>query len=125
MIKYFTAHLKSMFYSSKLNNKVRLIAFACASYCYHKYGKEVWVTSVFRENEETSVHGHWRGIDMDNDNLTIDQKIDVADYLNKMFVYDSERPEKLACLYHKVTGRGGDHWHLQCHRNTQLRQEVT
>ena len=120
MIRYVNEELDSMFNSPALHPQVQMLALLTSAYCMHHFGKNVYVTSVFRGGDR-GVHGAWRGCDTDNDKLTVEQKKEVAEYLNMLFIYDLSRPRFKVCVYHKVEGRGGDHWHLQVHSNTQLR----
>ena len=120
MIRYIDQEMNNMFNSSLLHPQVFMLSLLASACSMHRFGKNLWVTSVFRQGDK-GVHGHWRGVDLDNDEITIDNKILLADHLNKLFIYDPNRPELKVCLYHKVEGRGGDHFHLQVHPNTQLR----
>jgi hypothetical protein len=81
------------------------------------------------------VHGQWRGLDCDNDNLSPGQKQIIEKTMNSVFQYDPERPNMKVCFLHAVDyddeekikyytdlgiNPGGDHFHIQTHRNTVI-----
>jgi len=74
------------------------------------------VTSAYRK-DDTGVHGNFRGLDFrtwDLNQIFIDE---LCDEVNRIWLYDPERPEKVCLLFHDV-GRG-PHLHLQVHPRTR------
>lgn len=130
MILYMTDQLKAEFNDQGLNPILKMIVLATAGYVSQKYEEPVYVTSVYRPissnpTDTKSTHNFWRAVDVDNDaGLDSEEKQDVADWINKTFLYDYLRPDKMVCLLHAVVGRGGDHWHIQVHDNTTIRRAV-
>lgn len=125
MIKFVNDKIESEFRDSRFNPVVQMIILATAGYVYYKYGEPIYITSVHRPENPESTHCYWRAGDADNDaGLDTKEKQEVCDWINKMFCYDLTRPEKVVCLYHKVEGRGGDHWHIQVHPNTTIRRNA-
>ena len=123
MIKFVSIEVGLEFNNDKLDAKVRAIALLACAYVYYRFQEPLYITSIYRPEDTESAHGWWRAVDADNDaGLTFKEKQKVCDYINSLFVYDPERPEKVVCLYHTVKGRGGDHIHLQSHPNTTLRR---
>jgi hypothetical protein len=123
MIQFVNDQIKAEFDNAELNQILKMIVLATAGYIFYKYGEVMYVTSIFRPQNPESTHAYWRAVDADNDvGLSVKEKQEVCDWINKMFCYDLTRLEKVVCLYHKVEGRGGDHWHIQVHPNTTIRR---
>ena len=80
------------------------------------FGLEFTVTSLYRIGDN-GVHGQLplRGLDLrcKNDCLGYD----IEKYVNKHYLYDTERPKMKCCMYHAIVG-GAKHIHLQVHNNT-------
>lgn len=120
MIRFLNKKLKDEFDSKSLDRRLKAIVLMAAAYVRHRFKKPLWVTSILRPGDK-GVHGYGRGLDGDNDALTILEKKEVQKYVNGLFVYDPERPRYKVCRHHKVKGRGGDHWHFQVHPNTTMK----
>ena len=75
------------------------------------------ITSAYREGDN-GVHGTipCRGIDFRVRGKMADC---MAAEINKTWVYDFKRPEKVVAIHHNVYG---EHLHLQVHDNTALRK---
>lgn len=86
----------------------------------HSTEKYIILTSAFRK-DDPGVHGFWRGIDLRSWVYNHPKKI--VDEVNKRWIYDPQRPEKVCAKLHD-TGKG-IHLHLQAHPNTIKRKEVT
>ena len=80
------------------------------------YGVQFTVTSLYRMNNEGSVHGQLplRGVDLRCYDSEIGYLIEQR--TNRKWTYDPARPEKKCCMYHNV-GQGA-HLHLQVHAKT-------
>ena len=119
--------LEKEFESKELDPIVRAITYTLASYCFYNFEEVFWITSIKRDienepNRKPSVHNFWRGLDGDNDGISKEDKKKVEDYINSIYQYDPERPDKKVCDVHTIPGRGGDHFHLQVHPNTTIRR---
>lgn len=120
IITFLNPQVKQEFLGEAMHPLLRAIMLDAACYAYYKYGITMVVTSIFRAGDTDSVHGYWRGGDMDEDGRLLPiQKKGMEEYTNKRFQYDHKRPEKQVCKYHTVKGRGGDHLHYQVHQNTK------
>jgi len=84
-----------------------------------QFGEKV-ITSLYRI-DDSGVHGQLplRGIDLRC--RTGAHGIEVSNYVNDRWVYDSSRPKKLCAMCHNV-GKG-QHIHLQTHFNTRRRND--
>ena len=80
------------------------------------------ITSAFRPGD-IGVHGCGRGLDYRTWHMTKKQVWDLVAYVNKKWVYDSQRPNIKVAIFHDV-GRG-PHLHLQVHHRTQKRRTET
>ena len=76
-------------------------------------------TSAYRPGDD-GPHGTIpvRGIDRRCRNAALGNAI--KQYLNNNWEYDSDRPDMVVCLFHKVD-KYGWHLHIQCHSNTRRR----
>ena len=120
-IQFTSTKNQGEFSDTRLDPRVRMLAMYAHSYCMYRFGEPLYVNSVHRPEDTTSVHGHWRGVDADNDKgLSVSKKRELETHMNWLFCYDPERPELKVCLYHEVRGRGGDHLHFQVSENTKL-----
>jgi len=74
-------------------------------------------TSAYRPGDD-GVHGMIpvRGIDRRCRDSAIGNAC--KQYLNRKWVYDSDRPEMDVCIFHKISSYGW-HLHMQCHPNTR------
>jgi len=123
MIRFLNEELRRQFEDPRLNPLlVMMVLYAnwLAEICADR---SLFVTSVYSPGDK-SVHGYWRGVDADNDYIDPKIKDKIAEAVNKIFIYDPERPKYVVCLRHAVPGRGGDHFHFQVHPNTQIRGGV-
>ena len=77
-------------------------------------------TSAYRKGDP-GVHGTipCRAVDIRSKGFEDPQG--VADEVNRNWVYDPNRPEMKCCVYHDIGL--GPHFHLQVHRNTNLRRQ--
>lgn len=114
-----TVKTKEDFRDPKLNPMVKAITLYANEYCLEHFGIGLFLTSIYRPGD--GIHGDHRAIDSDNDALSDDKMREVEAHINEKFVYDPQRPRYKVCIYHTVKGRGGDHLHMQTHRNTRLR----
>ena len=75
------------------------------------------VTSCYRP-EDKGVHGTMpvRGLDL---RCNVFAGPDIADYINVLWQYDPDRPDKKVALYHRAYPEGGWHLHLQVHDHTR------
>ncbi len=121
MLNFLSNKFKEQFDDIRLSKLLRVIVFAAAAYTNHKFDRPLYITSVFRDGDK-GVHGYWRGVDADNDNILIANKIDIVDFINMTFIYDPERPKFKVCIHHTVKGHGGDHLHFQVHPRTTIRR---
>lgn len=119
-LQFLNMELKEQFNDSKFNPVTKALAFMMSAYCFHHFQETLWVSSLYREGEFKSPHGWWNAIDLDNDHLTIFQKLELEDWVNSIFQYDPKREEKKVCYLHTVKGRGGDHFHVQSREFTIL-----
>ena len=98
------------------------LAFAC-------YGKQIIITSMFREGG--GVHNYYRGCDIDVDHkeayggLYPREAASIAGIINMLFAYDPDRPNMNAAVY-ALTGekaiRFGDHLnHIHFQVSTKTR----
>lgn len=103
--------------------KKPLVAIVCALavYVWEKYGKEIWVTDVLRN--DLTVHGLLRGCDVRTSNLTKVQRQEAADFINDNVTYDPLRPGMHCCIYGAFdrVGKHWDHFHLQSHPRTKTK----
>lgn len=85
-----------------------------------KYGDKVLLTSAFRKGD-TGVHGQdpLRGFDLRS--LLFDDPQAVCEEVNKVWIYDPDRPEKKVAMWHNI-GQGW-HFHFQIHPKTIYNQK--
>jgi hypothetical protein len=107
---------KAQFSDNRLDNRLRIILFALSGYVRFNFGKDIVITSIYREGD-TGVHGYWRGIDIRTRHAGIDYFTDeeiskITDYL-KNFEYGDNIHN--TSLYHDV-GQG-IHFHIQVSNN--------
>jgi len=122
-MKYQKPHLDKQF-EEELEPLCAAIALYADMRCQVLFGCELTVTSVFREKTtDSGIHALLRAVDMDNDkDLTPEQKQELCDMINDIFVYDVGRKNFKVCKYHSVGGTwGGDHLHIQIHPATRQR----
>jgi len=91
--------------------KLRLMAIDVEN----RFGEKL-ITSLYRIGDH-GVHGTLplRGLDFRC--RTSRHGEEVENYVNKRWIYDSDRPEKKCCMFH--TAGQGYHLHLQVHFNTK------
>jgi len=82
-----------------------------------RFGQKI-ITSLFRM-DDPGVHGQLplRGLDFQC--LVARHGEWVEEWVNKRWSYDSKRPEKKCCMFHKNRSNDGYHIHLQVHANTK------
>lgn len=80
------------------------------------YDGEQVITSLYRINDN-GVHGTLPLRGMDVRCRDADKGADLEEYLNSRWQYDTQRPDKVVCIFHDV-GMGA-HLHLQVHPNTE------
>lgn len=106
-----TTVLESLIIHPFHSRMIELIKWFCVRY------SEVVITGGFEERSYPSVHSvvKVRGLDV-RSRIYEDPEAVVED-VNRHWIYDPERPEKVCAMYHD-TGRG-KHIHLQVHDNTE------
>ena len=84
---------------------------------YNNVIQLIYMTSAFREGDN-GVHGTTpcRGLDLRSHGLENPQAL--CDKINKAWIYDPKRPDKVCAIFHDV-GQG-EHIHLQVHPNTVM-----
>jgi hypothetical protein len=120
-IQFTNKELEAQFASTAFNPTLRMIMLAAEAYCMWRFGEPLYITSLIRPEDKTSVHGYGRGGDADNDvGLDANKKTEIVLWVNWHFTYDPTRPDMKVCMLHEVKGRGGDHLHFQTHPNTVM-----
>ncbi len=122
MIAFVNEKLRDQFDDAHLDPLVRALAWLISGYCEHKYGNALWVTSVYRKGDK-GVHGHWRGIDVDNNLLSHEELEQACKHINWIFRYDPDRVNLTCAMFHTVDPekKKGWHIHLQVHPHSRLR----
>ena len=83
----------------------------------NRFGEKI-ITSLFRI-DDSGVHGQLplRGIDLRCESARHGAMVE--QFVNQKWSYDSKRPEKKCCVYHKNRSNSFYHLHLQTHPNTK------
>ena len=131
MIKFKSERIKSEFYDSRLDPRLKMYVYFLSGYIEDKYGANVLLTDILRTKKEQneiykndksyqkkpwdSVHQDWRGVDMvgeyDNGmNLTDEEHEEIESMINKAIQYNAAKSYNTA-KYHNVGN--GIHLHLQ------------
>ena len=109
-IKFKTPELEKQF--EAVDDRLMILVYFIAAFVEHRFGKDLVITCVYRE--DGGVHNYWRGIDARTSNLTKEEGDEVAEYVNRHFIYG--KPNKY-CLFDErnrvSSGWSGEHFHLQ------------
>lgn len=84
-----------------LHPKTRYLACKVDYILWKQFGKEATLTCLFYKGG-SGVHAVGRAFDVSTNNLMAREIQWLKDHINKNFPYDSMRPEKKTCIYHKV-----------------------
>jgi hypothetical protein len=99
------------------------ILFEAEGYALHQWTKGLAVTSILRPENPSSVHAHWRGVDVGlrSSAMTTEEMTDLARWINRFWQYD--KTSRHVALFGDLDPRGRhwDHLHLQTSPKTKPR----
>ena len=100
----------------KLDTRLQVIAYALDGYCIGNFGKEIFVTSVFRTNSAT--HARYCAFDMriitsDGYIYFQEHEVEEIERFFKVVKYDLKRPKKPTFHPHPNRNNDGLHGHIQ------------
>lgn len=110
MIQFKTSELRSQWNSGKLHPRLQVVILATAAFMLERFNIYMVITSIFRDSKPSSVHAHWRGVDIRVSYFKDDGAQVTADWINNSFAYDLGS-EKLTAFYGDDDHK--DHIHLQ------------
>jgi hypothetical protein len=117
--------LKKEWESPKLAPMVKKIVEDAAEFARTKFNWEFTITSIFRSKAEdaalhaSGIHVEWRAVDVRSRGIDQEAVNKVAEFINKKYAYDPNRPGMKVCF--KEPHGNGVHAHYQVHPNTKKR----
>jgi hypothetical protein len=106
--------LESMLVHPAHPKLIKLLTWFCVRY------SETVFTGMYEDRSYPSVHSQIPCRGMDVRSRVFRDPQTVVDDINRNWIYDPDRPQKMCAIYHD-TGRG-PHIHLQVHDNTVRRE---
>ncbi len=112
---------------SRLSTVLKQVVTDASEYARKKWDWEFTVTSIYRTPQEdavlqgSGVHSLWRAVDVRTKDQKTEAVNDVAEYINKRWIYDPQRPALKVCF--KEPHGTAVHAHFQVHANTRLNKK--
>ena len=126
MILFETPRIESEWRQVRLRPPLRMMALDASVQAENRWRWPLMLTCIYRTPEEDralgghGVHPLWRALDVrtrDRDPLVV---ADLAEHVNRLWIYDPTRPTYQVAIFEKDSPHG-QHLHFQVHPNTTQR----